>query len=181
MKDLFSSCLQSVTTQNRLHNRVESCDDQNLILVKSEPEHENLQITGTSGGHQTSKCSKAVALLNTSEDCESDGGEEFRFSPADDSDTEFNIELTTDEDTSGTANEENCSPSRKKRLQTQDDVTSAPSVKALDGTVWETVTIKHLNGSDSAPNITFNGTAGPTEHAKVSSIAFCEFLLTYYL
>ncbi|KAL7861834.1 hypothetical protein SRHO_G00132750 [Serrasalmus rhombeus] len=68
-----------------------------------------------------------------------------------------------DEDTCGTSDEENRSPTAKKRKA---DKTPAPRAKAKDGTVWEKVDIEPIRVSGSTKS-TFSAPEGPTEHAKV--------------
>ncbi|KAL7859575.1 hypothetical protein SRHO_G00147220 [Serrasalmus rhombeus] len=67
-----------------------------------------------------------------------------------------------DEDTCGTSDEENRSPTAKKRKA---DKTPAPRVKAKDGTVWEKVDIEPIRVSGSTKS-TFSAPEEPTEHAK---------------
>ncbi|XP_066517805.1 uncharacterized protein [Hoplias malabaricus] len=117
----------------------------------------SLQTTNPTMEHKR-KCTglEALALLNSLDDCESDGGEELSLA-IEDSDTESTEDSCTTDD-------ESSSPPQKKRLKRQTDNT-APKLTAKDGTVWEEMG-KNAHIVESVPKLTFCETAGPTEHAR---------------
>ncbi|KAL7861660.1 hypothetical protein SRHO_G00131010 [Serrasalmus rhombeus] len=101
---------------------------------------------------RTYTAKEVLAILTNVDSCESDGGEELSRTYEITSDS-------SDEDTSCASDEVIQSPPRKRQT------TSAPSIRAKDGTVWEKVDITRTRVS-CLPNSTFSEPAGPTEHAK---------------
>uniref|UniRef100_A0AAR2K0Y7 BED-type domain-containing protein n=1 Tax=Pygocentrus nattereri TaxID=42514 RepID=A0AAR2K0Y7_PYGNA len=106
----------------------------------------------TMASQRTYTAKEVLAILTNVDSCESDGGEELSRTYEITSDS-------SDEDTSCASDEVIQSPPRKRQT------TSAPSIRAKDGTVWEKVDITRTRVS-CLPNSTFSEPAGPTEHAK---------------
>ncbi|KAL7865115.1 hypothetical protein SRHO_G00103620 [Serrasalmus rhombeus] len=106
----------------------------------------------TTASQRTYTAKEVLAILTNVDRCESDGGEELSRTYEITSDS-------SDEDTSCASDEVIQSPPRKRQT------TSAPSIRAKDGTVWEKVDITCTRVS-CLPNSTFSEPAGPTEHAK---------------
>ncbi|KAL7842595.1 hypothetical protein SRHO_G00242840 [Serrasalmus rhombeus] len=106
---------------------------------------------------RTYTAKEVLAILTNVDSCESDGGEELSRTYEITSDS-------SDEDTSCASDEVIQSPPRKRQT------TSAPSIRAKDGTVWEKVDITRTRVS-CLPNSTFSEPAGPTEHAKGRTVA----------
>ncbi|XP_062865170.1 piggyBac transposable element-derived protein 4-like [Trichomycterus rosablanca] len=77
----------------------------------------------------------------------------------------FLFKRTRNGDSNGKSDEELCSPPRKKRLGAENK-TPIPSLKAKDGTVWETVDAKPLLQNEFSTDVTFHERAGPSEYAK---------------
>ncbi|KAL7868466.1 hypothetical protein SRHO_G00098500 [Serrasalmus rhombeus] len=116
-------------------------------------EQARLMTESTMASQRTYTAKEVLAILTNEDSCESDGGEELSRTYEITSDS-------SDEDTSCASDEVIQSPPRKRQT------TSAPSIRAKDGTVWEKVDITRTRVS-CLPNSTFSEPAGPTEHAKV--------------